>query len=495
MDANLMDRCREDPAIFARAVLGVDLYDYQADLLRCPSRVTVCRGGRQVGKSYCAACKTLHHAFARPGSETLVVSAGESSAKYLMATVQRLAQGSELLKDCVLDELKGELRFSNGSSIVSVPASERQVRGRTCSLLVIDEARSVPESLWESAEPTTLAQPDSKVWIMSTPGGLVTGFFRRYYTRGVESPDEGCRSFWWPSTISPRVSKKLVEEWRRTWDPVAFRREVLGEDVDEAEAMFPMSLVLDCLADWEPFGPADAARWSAPYPDWDVERRGMRDLSCSVALGIDWGTVRDGNVVAAVGALDDGGANGEGHVYYLAHLDARYGTEYDDFMPVIMDVAGGFDARVVVSENNGVGAYPSTRIRKKIMAERRGTEVFCKATSGPIKLEVFALMHGLMCEGRFVLPRRDDVVSQFCGLSREETEAGNTVIAGRRSHDDIPMAVLQAFRAIQPADRPPDEVHDTWGPDYEHTRTGRGTIVPRVAVPERYHDRSWKIPK
>ena len=477
---------------FARVVLGVNLHEYQQEPFRHKARVKVVKGGRQVGKSYGPGAVTaLHHAFARPGSQTLIISAGEVSAKYLMATIQRMAQGAILLRGAVLDELKSELRFSNGSVVTSVPASERQVRGRTVSCLILDESRSVPESLFEAAMPTTLAQPDSEVWILSTPGGMPTGFFRKYFARGMESPDDWCRAWWWPSSLSPLVSADLVEEWRRTWDPVAFRREVLGEDVDEAECMFPQELVLSCLADWEPFTPADARRRS-PY-NHEVK---AKELAYSVSVGIDWGTVKDGNVVSCVGVLDDRGANGAPYVYYLAHLDARYGLGYDEFFDVVTDVTNGFHARMVVAESNGVGQYPSTVLSKKIKEQRQGSQTFCRSTTAQIKFETFSKIHGLMTEGRFVLPRRDDIVSQFCGLSREESEFGTTKIAARKGHDDIPLAILQSMRAIRPAERPPAEVTE-WAlhPQYDFTRTGRGTIVPRLARPEQYHSRSWQYPK
>ena len=79
-------------------------------------------------------------------------------------------------------------------------------------------------------------------------------------------------------------------------------------------------------------------------------------------------------------------------------------------------------------------------------------------------------------------------------MSREKSDSGNTRIAGRRAHDDIPMAIFQAFRAIHPADRPEDEIHSTWNPSYKFTRTGMGTIVPveassAGAVPQPLVDR------
>ena len=137
-----------------------------------------------------------------------------------------------------------------------------------------------------------------------------------------------------------------------------------------------------------------------------------RELCYDVGLGIDWGTKRDGNVVAAIGALGDEGANGVGHVYYVAWLDARYGMSYDKFFPVIEDVAAGFYAHTTVAETNGVGSYPSTVIHKRLMAQGTGSgDVFCLPTTAQANLEGFSKIHGLISEGRFVLPRDDQIVS------------------------------------------------------------------------------------
>jgi hypothetical protein len=223
----------------------------------------------------------------------------------------------------------------------------------------------------------------------------VTGFFRRHFTAGSETPGEWCQSFWWPATISPLVDAKTVEHWRVTWDPIAFRREVEGEDIDDAETMFGMELVLSCLADWDPFTPADAYRYSPPLSEWQrADGRSEKVLAFDVAAGIDWGTVHDGNVLACIGALDDQGANGSGHVYYLAHLDARYGTTYDEFIPIVAKAAEGFHFAVMIAETNGVGQYPSEILARTINDQRQGTHVRPRATHSNVKLETFSKIAG-----------------------------------------------------------------------------------------------------
>ena len=223
MTPDEFDRTLTDPRWFVLVVLGVNLWDFQQEALACTSRTVILKGGRQVGKSVTCACRALWEAWRRPGSETLIISAGDESAKYLMSTLIRLAKSStSALKDCVVDEYRRELRFSTGSVITSIPSSEKQARGRSCSLLVLDEARSLPEDMYEAAAPITLAQANPQVWISSTPGGSATGFFRRLFRAGSESPDEWCKSYWWPASLRPPE----VGEPQAAWPAVSFTVEL-----------------------------------------------------------------------------------------------------------------------------------------------------------------------------------------------------------------------------------------------------------------------------
>jgi hypothetical protein len=58
------------------------------------------------------------------------------------------ATSSPLLSGSVLDEHKGALVLSNGSRIVSVPASQRQIRGWPVDPLILDEAGFIDPDIW-----------------------------------------------------------------------------------------------------------------------------------------------------------------------------------------------------------------------------------------------------------------------------------------------------------------------------------------------------------
>ena len=72
-------------------------------------------------------------------------------AAYGQPDTAALAVGSPLLSGSVVDEQKAQLTLSNGSRIVSVPASDKQIRGWPVDLLIIDEAGFVAEEIWRAA--------------------------------------------------------------------------------------------------------------------------------------------------------------------------------------------------------------------------------------------------------------------------------------------------------------------------------------------------------
>jgi hypothetical protein len=144
IDRQTIESARTDVAVFAEVLVGKPLWSHQLDLARSDARIRSVCSGRQAGKTRTLAVLALHEAFGAPDRRVLVVSAGESAAKDLLAQVSMLTT-SPLLAGSVVDDDHHLLTLSNGSSIRSVPASEKQIRGQAIDLLVVDEACFVSE--------------------------------------------------------------------------------------------------------------------------------------------------------------------------------------------------------------------------------------------------------------------------------------------------------------------------------------------------------------
>jgi hypothetical protein len=205
---------RVDVEVFARILIGEPLWPHQAEVARSEARVRVVCSGRQAGKTRLLAVLALHRAFADPGRRVLVVSAGEQAAKGLLAEVVSLV-ASPLLSGSVVDDGAAQVVLSNGSTIRSVPASTKQIRGQSVDLLVVDEASFVDGEIWAAARYTTIARPGSRVVLASTPWGGQSHWYATAFRAG-QRVEDGFAAWHWPSTASPLVDENLLTIWRRS---------------------------------------------------------------------------------------------------------------------------------------------------------------------------------------------------------------------------------------------------------------------------------------
>jgi phage terminase large subunit-like protein len=138
----------------------------------------------------------------------LIVSAGEAASKDVLREVSMLTT-SPLLAGSVIDDERHQIVLSNGSQIRAVAASPRQIRGLALDLLVIDESAYVAEDVWTAAKYATIARPESRVVLSSTPWGRI---LRRRPSRFPIHQGQWERTY---STASA-VFRRRVELLRRT---------------------------------------------------------------------------------------------------------------------------------------------------------------------------------------------------------------------------------------------------------------------------------------
>lgn len=445
-----------DAGAFAARLLGQPLWDHQLELVRSPARYRVVCAGRQVGKSRALAVLALHEAATKRDAMVLLVSAGDTASKRLLEECAALAAASPLLRGSVLDESKSQLTLSNGSRILSVPASQRQIRGWSVDLLILDEAAFIDSEIWRAAEPSIVARPGSRVVLCSTPWGSVDHFFRQLWRRGMDAPDGMVSSWHWPSSVSPLVDDVLLEHWRETWPAREFATEVMAEWVDDSGAYFS-SADLEAAATVETLvGPEDGASLG------------------SVVGGVDWGFARDANTLAVLAArpgLDERGRTR----FWVPYVAERFGLAYDDWIDELVGAARGFRFSHLVCEANGVGAMPAQVLAKRFAQEHLSGVVDTVWTTAQLKENAFGWARVLLQQRRLELPREPALLKQLRALEFEATPTGGLRIAvpERAGHDDLAMALCLALSGAMGDDLPPvDEqvydVHDLLGEDWEY---------------------------
>jgi Terminase large subunit, T4likevirus-type, N-terminal len=196
-----------DQAVFARA-LKVEPDPWQRALLRSTSDRVLLNCARQSGKSTMTAIIALHRALYHPGSLVLCLAPALRQSQELFAKVLGFYRdlGHPMIPHA---ERKLSLELENESRIVTLPGSEKTIRGFSgVSLLVVDETARVADELYFAVRPM-LAVSGGSLMMLSTPHGK-RGVFFEEWTGG-----EGWERYEVPASEVPRIPPEFLEEERR----------------------------------------------------------------------------------------------------------------------------------------------------------------------------------------------------------------------------------------------------------------------------------------
>jgi hypothetical protein len=112
------------------------------------------------------------------------------------------------------------LELANGSRIVSLPGSEKTVRGYSrANLIVLDEASRIEDALIAGLRPMQAVAKGCRFIAMSTPFGRRGFFFERW-----QSPDPGWLKIEVPAASCPRIPAEFLAEQERELGPLLYDR-------------------------------------------------------------------------------------------------------------------------------------------------------------------------------------------------------------------------------------------------------------------------------
>ena len=220
-----------DPVAFARRARIVP-DAWQARVLRSPAPQQILMCSRQAGKSTVSATLAIHTAIYEPGSLILVLSPSLRQSQELFRKMMDVYAGvGETVKPEIENRLTLEL--ANGSRIVSLPGKEATIRGFSgVSLLLVDEASRVDDSLYQAVRPM-LAVSKGRIVLLSTPWGK-RGFFHHEWMEGGTS--------WQRTRITahdcPRIDSFWLAEEQRRIPAATFQQEYLCEFGELEDAVF-----------------------------------------------------------------------------------------------------------------------------------------------------------------------------------------------------------------------------------------------------------------
>jgi hypothetical protein len=206
-----------DRAKFARA-LGLEPDPWQESLLRSTSDRVLLNCCRQSGKSTMTGVIALHRALYHPSSLILCLAPALRQSQELFGKV--LGFYRDLDRPIPAQaERKLSLELENESRIVTLPGTDKTIRGFSgATLLIVDEASRVADELYFAVRPM-LAVSGGALMMLSTPYGK-RGVFYEQWTSG-----RGWERYEVPAAECPRISPEFLEEEREALPSWVYRQE------------------------------------------------------------------------------------------------------------------------------------------------------------------------------------------------------------------------------------------------------------------------------
>jgi len=235
-----------DGALWARDVLGIELDDWQQDIIRAHGgQLVLC--SRQSGKSHSVAIRALHDLMYRANAMIVAASPSEDQSKELF---RRLTGFYDRVLSAPRATTRNttELELETGARCCAVPGSERTIRSKSAvTLLIIDEASRIEDSLISAVTPM-LATTDGDLIALTTPFGR-RGWFYEQWRDG-----EGYQRTKKTALDCPRISPAFLDKERKRLGPLLFAQEYMCEFIDPGSSAFSSELIDACLSrNFEPF--------------------------------------------------------------------------------------------------------------------------------------------------------------------------------------------------------------------------------------------------
>jgi hypothetical protein len=206
-----------DRVAFAKRV-GLKPDPWQEDLLSSTSERVLLNCCRQSGKSTMTGVIALHRALYHPGSLILCLAPALRQSQELFSKIAGFYRDQGRPVSAVA-ERKLSLELENRSRIITLPGSEKTVRGFSgAALLAVDEAARVDDSLYFAVRPM-LAVSGGSLMMLSTPYGK-RGVFFEEWTNGI-----GWERYEVPASQCPRIPEVFLEEERHSLPGRVYRQE------------------------------------------------------------------------------------------------------------------------------------------------------------------------------------------------------------------------------------------------------------------------------
>lgn len=401
------------------------LLPYQRRWVLDASRFKIGVWSRQVGKSFATAFEADLDCIQTPRTDWLVMSAGQRQSDEWMLKALAVARACEAglagTKDAGAAKFTAsasEIRFANGSRILSLPANPDTARGYSANL-VLDEfaMHEADREVWAAIFPTITNElsGQKKIRVVSTPKGRGNKFAELWEEGGAQwsrhkvTLDDAIAA-------GLRVDKAALREG--VADEDIWRQEYFCEFLANDTTYFPLDLIRACERIPAPEAPPDAPRY----------------------IGVDIGRAHDLTAIAELAAV--------GEELRLVDLETIERAPFAEQREILWSRLSRPSVRGVAIDATGIGAQLAEETRARF-----GSRVEPVQFTNTTKNSLFQALHRAMEESRLVLPADRELREDINAMHRKISTGGNIQFTAPRRPDGHSDRACALALAVDCAER------------------------------------------
>lgn len=380
---------------------------------------------RQVGKSFATAFEADLDCIQTPRTDWLVMSAGQRQSDEWMLKALSVARACEAglagTKDAGAAKFTAsasEIRFANGSRVLSLPANPDTARGYSANL-VLDEfaMHEADREVWAAIFPTITNElsGQKKIRVVSTPKGRGNKFAELWEEGGAQwsrhkvTLDDAIAA-------GLRVDKAALREG--VADEDIWRQEYFCEFLANDTTYFPLDLIRACERIPAPEAPPDAPRF----------------------LGVDIGRAHDLTAIAELAVV--------GEELRLVDLETIERAPFAEQRELLWSRLSRPSVRGVAIDATGIGAQLAEETRARF-----GSRVEPVQFTNATKNGLFQSLHRAMEEARLVLPADRELREDINAMHRKISTGGNIQFTAPRRPDGHSDRACALALAVDCAER------------------------------------------
>jgi len=224
------------------AVIDIEAFDKQIEILNSPAKRKIIRAGRRAGKTVLSAILAAKK-FSN-GGRVLYAAPTQEQTERFWHTVRILLQGlidaglvvkNETLK--TIERVRTEQRIK-----AKTAWNSDTLRGDYCDLLILDEMQLIDEMAWEEVGQPMLIDNDGDAVLIYTPPSHRSRsmskardktYMAKLFKKAQADTTGRWKAFHFTTFDNPFISRTAIDEISKDMTSVSYKQEIMAEDIED----------------------------------------------------------------------------------------------------------------------------------------------------------------------------------------------------------------------------------------------------------------------